>query len=180
MLVVLDKILEGLMWGPKGTVAKRAKALNEEPSSSIRNANFSECLRYHNCTDRSPAYFDDNWVSTALSADIPYHLSFPTMYLDEPWSSNRKELSFAGTNKNVLLSQKKRRRKGTQGKGYLLWNAALLPTWGLGSEGHEPKREEVHIAPAESLIMCSWATLFAFSRIVQIARLSASSVLVNQ
>jgi hypothetical protein len=89
MLVVLDKILEGLMWGPKGTVAKRAKALNEEPSSSIRNANFSECLRYHNCTDQSPAYFDDNWVSTALSADIPYHLSFPTMYLDEPWSSNR-------------------------------------------------------------------------------------------
>jgi hypothetical protein len=29
MLVVLDKILEGLMWGPKGTVAKRAKALNK-------------------------------------------------------------------------------------------------------------------------------------------------------
>ncbi|KAL9360046.1 hypothetical protein Peur_048169 [Populus x canadensis] len=143
------------MWGPKGTVAKIAKALNEELSSSIRNANCYEFLHYHNCTDQSPAYFDDNWKS-------------------------HKELSFAGTNKNVLLSQKKRRRKGTQGKGYLLWNAALLPTWELGSEGHEPKTEEVHIAPAESLIMCSWATLFAFSRIVQIARLSASSVLVNQ
>jgi hypothetical protein len=89
MLSVLDKILEGLMWGPKGTVAKIAKALNEELSSSIRNANCYEFLHYHNCTDQSPAYFDDNWVSTALSADILYHLSFPTMYLDEPWSRNR-------------------------------------------------------------------------------------------
>ncbi|KAJ6955505.1 hypothetical protein NC652_006809 [Populus alba x Populus x berolinensis] len=95
----------------------------------------------HNCTDQSPPYFDDNWKS-------------------------HKELSFAGTNKNVLQSQR-RRRKGTQGKGYLLRNVALLPTWGLGSEGHEPKREEVHIAPAKSLIMCSWATLLASSRIVQ-------------
>jgi hypothetical protein len=89
MLSVLDKILEGLMWGPKGTVAKIAKALNEELSSSIRNANCYEFLHYHNCTDQSPAYFDDNWVSTALSADILYHLSFPTTYLDEPWSRNR-------------------------------------------------------------------------------------------
>jgi hypothetical protein len=110
-----------------------------------------------------------------LPSVIPHHVFGWTVV-----QQSHKELSFAGTNKNVLLSQKKRRRKGTQGKGYLLWNAALLPTWGLDSEGHEPKREEVHIAPAESLVMCSWATLFAFSRIVQIARLSASSVLVNQ